>query len=123
MKYKEPLTYSHNDIENIEKSNDVNKISKMLVGIAFNETDPDFAFQICEKYSNSDNFFLVGAALESIAHIARVHRYLPKSRLIVIYSKYMNVDNDDIQWGMEILKDDIKVFIPDLYQMIEQIKK
>ena len=123
MEYEEPLTYSRDEIEKIEKTNDSDKISKMLIGVAFNETDPNLAFQLCEKYANSDNGFLVGAALESMAHIARIHGYLPKSELISIYSKYVNVDNDDIQWGLDILKDDIKIFIPDLYKLIENIEK
>lgn len=119
MKYVEPKWYSHIEILKIKKENDTNQIMDMLIGVAFNEDDLEFAFNICSEYIDSEHDIIVGTALESLAHLARRFKSLPNMELKKIIRKCeKRLPSEEINGGLYLLKNDLEVFCPNIYAKI-----
>jgi hypothetical protein len=123
MKYEVPDVYSHDSILTIEARANPSEVAKMLLGVAFNEQDPIYAFNLIEKYIYSENETLVSTALECLGHLIRIQHYAPKERLRKIYEKCDSSENEDVQWGLEIFLDDLKVFAPEIAEEIINERK
>jgi hypothetical protein len=118
MKYSEPRSYTEQEIDQIIKENKDQDICDMLLGVTFNEMSDQKAFAVCKKLFNCSNEQVIGTIFECLGHMARIHNTLPEDDVIRIYNKYKNSINDNIRWGIDIMLDDVSVFIPLLYDRL-----
>lgn len=76
MEYKEPELYTHDRIDEIiqlDKLDDVcDMLCDMLVGVAYNEPNPEYAYELIYKFLSHKDIQVVGLATICIAHIASV---------------------------------------------------
>lgn len=119
MEYNIPKNYNHKEIAQIEASKNIDQIAEMLIGVAFNENDLNYAFKICEKYAYNDSEELVCASLEALANLARRFKALPVEPMQkIIKQSQARLPSEAIEWGLEILSDDLKIFIPSLFDLL-----
>lgn len=85
MDYKEPEFYTHRNIRKISHSDNTSDICNMLVGVAYNEPDPKYAYQLICKYLDHPNIQIIGLAIICIAHISRIHRAVPINPTIELF--------------------------------------
>lgn len=121
MEYKEPSTYTHSQIERIAQSNNIANICDMLVGVSYNETDPNYAYSLVCKYLKYPNIKVVGLAIVCIAHIARIHGFIPVDSTEQIFSNLINGSlsrNQEIMGRIGDAVGDFSIFAPEVYDKL-----
>jgi hypothetical protein len=122
MKYHEPEVYSHEEVESIIKTGKGEEINNMLIGVAFNEPDLHYAFNVVKKYCFVSDVFLQGLAIECIADLARIHGSIPINETKEIFSKIIesNISTEqEIMYSFCNSLSDLSVFVPEIYQSIK----
>lgn len=119
--YKEPSTYTHSQIEKITQSNNISDICDMLVGVSYNEPDPDYAYNLVCKYLKYSDIKVVGLAILCVAHIARVHGFIPVDSTEQLFSNLINgtfARNQEIMGRIGDAVGDFSVFAPEVYDKL-----
>ncbi|WLH33557.1 hypothetical protein PSH79_16620 [Pseudomonas sp. FP2196] len=106
--YQDP-SLSHDDaIRLLASGTDANVIAA-LVSIGLNETDRNWAEDICLKYLNSKTEAVVASAITALGHIARRHGELDTEKVIPAL-KELKGKYPSVEGIIEDTIDDIEVF-------------
>ncbi len=119
LTYEEPKQYSKNEIDETISNGDEKEISKMLVGLVFNESDFDYVYRNISSLYNSRSTLVISTIFECLGHLARIHKHLP-DEVIAFYKQYKENEDLDIQCRLECFIDDVEIYIPELYIRMQQ---
>lgn len=121
MEYEEPGIYTKAQIKHIVDSNDHEALSKMLVGVAFNEKDLAFAYGIICNYLNHDDEQITGLAIICLAHLARIHGHVPEVQTINFLRNIINSNRGKINIIKGRICDaigDFSIYQPPIYDKL-----
>jgi hypothetical protein len=118
---QEPKKYSREEVELIISNNKPEMLSAMLVGIAFNERDLNYAYKIITSFLNYSDLEVVGVAIICIAHLARIHGHINQNETLNYFREIIkgeNGGNDIVMARVGDAVGDFSVYQPDLYNAL-----
>jgi len=121
MEYHEPRAYSHEEVENIMQTGKGMELNYMLVGVAYNEPDFCYAFNIVKKYCFDSNISLQRLAIECISDLARIHGFLPIEEAKQLFSNIIEGKTGSelvIMGHMYDVLGDLSIYAPEIYKSI-----
>lgn len=90
-------------------SGDSEQICKVLVSVAFHESDWRWVQDKCLEFLASDDANVSGLAATCLGHIARIHKSLDKERVVAALRQRLG--DPSIAGRVEDALDDIEMFV------------
>ncbi len=112
--YVEPKPITQEEVLNVMKNGSHEAIEEVLVSVAFEETDYEFALSIVLRGASSNVAAIRGTGILCLGHLARLHGRLPLDPVMAIVKKGLKDDSDYVRGQSENAADDIAIYIPEL---------
>ena len=103
--------YSKSDLEKLLKSENKKEIIDFLLYIGINETDAEWAQDVCISFSSHKDEDISGLAITCIGHSARINRATNKERVISFLKEKLN--DPRLSGRAQDAIDDIDIFVKD----------
>lgn len=121
MIYQESKKYSREEVEKIILNNKFEMIPFMLVGVALNEPDLNYAYSVITKFLDSPNIDIVGVSIICLAHLARIHGNIYEDETLIFLRKIIKSEigkNSIIMGRIGDAAGDFSVYQPELYNRL-----
>jgi len=100
--------YSIAELENILKSEDIEKVTNALLYITFNVDDFDWVQEMCINMVNHKDEDVSGLAITCLGHIARIHSKISRKKVIPVLEE--KAKDSKFTGRVEDAMDDIDIF-------------
>lgn len=112
LKYHEPEPLSKEMALRVFASGDSSEICHTLVATAFYEDDWQWVQNICLGFLRNEDPDIRGLAATCLGHIARIHRKLEKSRVLIALIPLLKDADTSVVAKVEDAISDITWFMP-----------
>ena len=115
MQYHDPQPYGKKEIDDAIKSNDVDKIWLMMIGVTFNEPNYDFAFKVVSQFVNSKFDRLRNVTVLCIGYLSVFHHRVNIYEVAEIINNALVDESKDVRGRVYDALSDIKGACPREY--------